>query len=118
MKSLTAVNTSNQKTLAQKVRVASSLWQRTLGLLGTRALPADEGLWLKPCQSVHTFFMRYPIDVLFLDAEGTVIHQESLVPWRISRWERRAEGVLEVAAGTLSRTQTQTGHHIDLKESS
>ena len=107
MKSLTAVNTSNQKILARKVRVASSLIQRAIGLLGTSTLPDDEGIWLKPCKSVHTFFMRYPIDVLFLDPEGTIVHQESLVPWRISRWVSRAAGVLEVAAGTAG----SVGHH-------
>ena len=118
MKSMMAINASNQKTLAQHVRVASSLLQRAVGLLGTSTLRPDEGLWLKPCKSIHTFFMRYPIDVLFLDAEGTIIRQDTLVPWRFSRWEPRAEGVLEVAAGTLAKTQTQTGHRIDLKDHS
>lgn len=91
--------------------------QRAIGLLGSSTLPPDEGLWLKPCKSIHTFFMRYPIDVLFLDSEGTIVHQESLVPWRISRWVSRAEGVLEVAAGTLGKTQTQPGQRIILTPS-
>lgn len=87
---------------------------RLKGLLGTRSLPDGEGLWIQPCQSVHTFFMRYPIDVLFLNKEGSVIYATTLAPWRMSRWVRGANGVLELPAGTLNRTQTQIGNRIRL----
>jgi uncharacterized membrane protein (UPF0127 family) len=61
---------------------------------------------------VHTFFMRYPIDALFLDGQGVVVSQQTLKPWRISGWNRRADGVLELPAGTLDRTKTEIGDKI------
>lgn len=89
--------------------------ERLVGLLTKSRLDPGEGLSIKPCTSVHTCFMRYPIDVLFLDKAGIVLHQRTLVPWRASRWVSRAAGVLEVAAGTLQRTGTQPGDRIEMK---
>jgi uncharacterized membrane protein (UPF0127 family) len=111
---ITAKNQSKGTVVAPRVRVASSLLARSIGLLGKSALPADEGLWLTPCTSIHTFFMRFPIDVLFIDGEGTARSKATLKPWRISRWERRAAGALELPAGTLARTQTEPGDKISL----
>jgi len=113
--SICVTNQSKGAVLSRRVRVASSLWARCVGLLATASLPADEGLWLTPCRSVHTFFMRFPIDVLFLDAQGIVLSKATLTPWRFSRWERHAQGVLELAAGTLARTKTEVGDRIVLK---
>src|SRR5438105_1994876 len=96
-----AMNETKKVVVARRVRRASSLWARGRGLLGDASLPADEGLWLKPCRSIHTFFMRFPIDVLFLDPQGIALSKATLAPWRFSRWERRADSVLELAAGTL-----------------
>ena len=112
---LCATNETKGVVLAPRVRVASSLWDRGVGLLGVASLPAGEGLWLKPCRSIHTFFMRFPIDVLFLDGRGAVLSQATLAPWRFSRWERQAAGVLELASGTLARTKTDAGDRITLK---
>jgi uncharacterized membrane protein (UPF0127 family) len=70
-------------------------------------------MWLEPCTSVHTFFMRYPIDVLFVDASGVAIGRQTLAPWRISRWYRKSRRVLELAAGTLEKTGTQVGDCIE-----
>jgi uncharacterized membrane protein (UPF0127 family) len=113
---LYAKNESKGQVLAQRVKAAVSLWSRSKGLLGTASLPSDEGLWLKPCRSVHTLFMRYPIDVLFLSREGLVLSKATLPPWRMSSWERQADGVLELAAGTIQRTQTNVGDRVSLKE--
>jgi len=79
-------------------------------------LPSGEGLWLKPCRSVHTFFMRFAIDVAFLDGEGVVLSKTTLSPWKMSRWEARAAGVLELPSGTLGRTRTDVGDRITLKQ--
>jgi uncharacterized membrane protein (UPF0127 family) len=59
--------------------------------------------------------MRYAIDVLFLDAQHRVLSARTLVPWRFSHWERRAAGVLELAAGTLAQTKTNVGDQLELK---
>jgi len=98
--------------LAARARVATSLLERSIGLLGTSSLPAGEGLWLKPCSGVHTLFMRYPIDLVFLNPDGVVIFQQTLATWRMSRWISQAEGVLELPAGTLERTQTQVDDRV------
>lgn len=110
-----ATNESKGQILAQRAKVASSLLSRLKGLLGTNTLPVGDGLWLKPCRSVHTWFMRYPIDVVFLNAEGSVLSGSTLAPWVFSRWERRAIGVLELPAGTLQKTQTNVGDQISFK---
>jgi len=108
-------NESKGLVVAPRARVATSLGERFLGLLGTASLALGEGLWITPCPSVHTFFMRYPIDILFLDKDGIVISQRTLVPWRFSRWEGKAVGVLELAAGAIELTGTQVGDHLTLK---
>jgi uncharacterized membrane protein (UPF0127 family) len=100
--------------LGQKVRVASTFFDRTMGLLGTASLAAGEGLWLSPCKSIHTFFMRYPIDVLFLDRDGKVLHQKTYAPWKLSGWFSKSRGVLELAAGSLS--QSRVGDRIEMVE--
>jgi uncharacterized membrane protein (UPF0127 family) len=111
-----AMNESKGAIVAPRVKVASSLWARSVGLLGAVSLSADKGLWLKPCRSIHTFFMRFPIDVLFLDRQGIVLFKATLVPWRFSRWERQAGSVLELAAGTLARTKTDVGDRISFRD--
>jgi uncharacterized membrane protein (UPF0127 family) len=116
MRMLCAVNVSRNAVLARHVQMASSLRTRFIGLLGRASLGEDEGLYLKPCRSIHTFFMRFTIDVLFLDARGVVSAKTTLPPWRLSRWEPRAAAVLELPAGTLARTRTEIGDQISMKE--
>ena len=57
--------------------------------------------------------MRFPIDVLFLDAEGTVLGARTIAPWRISRWYSKSRGVLELSSGTLEQTGTQPGDRLE-----
>ena len=74
----------------------------------------DEGIYLVPCEGVHTFGMKFPIDVAFLDSKGTVLAvHHGLKPWRISKILFRARGVLELAAGVLRETGTETGDVIE-----
>jgi|SRR6266700_3614330 len=115
MQYLTVRNATRHVELGRKVRFAASLIDRAIGLLLTPDLRAGEGMYLSPCKSVHTFFMRYPIDVLFLDSEGTVLKQHTLRPWRISGWQAQCRGVLELMDGTLSRTGTQVGDRIEFE---
>ncbi len=70
-----------------------------VGLLGRAQLPRDEGLWLAPAWSIHTWAMRFPIDVVFVDRDQRVLRiVEAMTPWRIVS-ERRAHAVVELAAG-------------------
>ena len=81
----------------------ADMWRaRLLGLLGRDALAPGDGLLLDPCNSVHTFFMRFTIDVAFLDDSGVVVAlNHRLVPWRATRVHLRARTTLELPAGAL-----------------
>lgn len=90
------------------VRAARNTWQRLKGLIGVRAWPANCALLLKPCNAVHTAFMRIPIDVVFLDRHGRIARIATLSPWRVAAcW--RARSVLELAAGEAARLGWQAG---------
>ena len=96
--------------LASRVRVARGVFRRFWGLMGRREVPAGEGLWLVPCRSIHMFFMRTPIDLLFLDREGEVVRAVSRMrPWSLRPYSvtllpvRGARTTLELAPGTLER---------------
>ena len=82
------------------------------GLLGRAELPSDEGLLLRPAGSVHTFFMRFPIDVVFLDREDVVVGIEpALQPWRTAG-RRGARSVVELAAGECERRGLAGGDRV------
>ena len=116
MKYLGVRNVTRNSVLGQKVRVAATLKERAVGLLGTDSLGAGEGLWISPCKSIHMFFMRYPIDVLFLDSAGKIMHQKTYCPWTVSGWFARSNGVLELARGTIETSRSQIGDQIDMKD--
>ena len=96
--------------LAQDLRVAQSLWDKAKGLLGQHGLAPGAGLYIVPCQSIHSFFMRFPFDAVFVDKSWRVLHLiEAMSPWRISPFVWRAKGVLELPAGTIGASHTQQG---------
>ena len=109
-------NVTRNVELGPKVRVAKSILERAIGLLATPSLAAGEGLWISPCKSIHTFFMKYPIDAIFLDAEGRILDQKTFRPWRLSGWCAKSKGVLEFSAGTTARTGTRVGDQIEMKD--
>lgn len=97
------VNAERSHVLAERARVASGAWERAVGLLGSAN--AGGGLFIEPCSSIHTCFMRFPIDVLFLDVDDTVLAVYSAFPaWRFTRWVRGARRVLELDAGAAGPT--------------
>lgn len=91
---------------------------RMRGLMGRRGLPAGEGLLLSPAPAIHTAFMRFPIDALFLDRDLTVLKiVERLRPWRIAS-ERRAHSVLEMSAGESGRRGVKVDDRLELRDRS
>jgi hypothetical protein len=107
---LRAVDTTTGTAIAERLRIADTHWTRFWGLQFTRALPPGDGLWITPCRQVHMFWMRYPIDVVFLDeAHQVVALTPHLRPWRISPLVRQATSVIELPAGTVSRTGLAVG---------
>jgi uncharacterized membrane protein (UPF0127 family) len=108
--------------IAGEVRFARSFWQRFRGLMGRARLAEGEALWL-PDTSIHMFFMRFPIDAIFLSApdpstERTIIAcRPSLKPWvGLVMPVKGAEGVVELADGTIGRTGIQVGDKLTLEE--
>ena len=116
--SLQAVNVSKGGTIvARRVEWAGTSAQRRRGLLGRSGLDSEEGIYIVPCEGIHTFRMKFPIDVAFLGKDGRVLAvHHSLKPNRISRIVLRAQGVLELSAGRLRATDTEVGDIIQFRE--
>ncbi len=113
-----AFNQTRQLFLATSLAVADTHWSRLCGLIGVSRdhFGNGTGLWIKPCRGVHTLAMRFPIDVLYLDRAGTVVHMEhNLQPWRFSPVRMQAASVLELPGHTLARTETALGDRIEIK---
>ncbi|MCX7781833.1 MAG: DUF192 domain-containing protein [Negativicutes bacterium] len=109
---MTIRNLSRNTVIASTARVAATFGQRLKGLLGTRELPRGEALIIRPCRSVHTFGMNYPIDVIFAGADNKIIKTVSdLGPGRIAACFAGSY-VIELPAGTLAATCTQAGDQI------
>lgn len=112
------VDVTRDIALADKGRAATNVWLRLKGLLGTESLADGEGLLIRPCQSIHTFFMAYPIDVLFVDRYSRIVHLcRAMAPYRVSRYVWRAKFVIELPAGTIDRTGTQVGDLLTIEAS-
>jgi len=95
--------------------VANGWWTRFWGLMGRKQLPEGLGLWIKPSSSVHTSFMRFPIDLVYLSGENEVVKICTRVrPWRLSFGGRGAETVLELAPGALERVQLRIGERLTI----
>jgi len=110
------VNLTRECIVCERVGVADRALPRMRGLLGRRALPSSEGLLLRPAHSIHTAFMRFPIDVIFLDGELRVIGlAQRLKPWRTAS-VRRASMALELSAGESACRELALGDQLALVE--
>jgi uncharacterized membrane protein (UPF0127 family) len=109
-----AFNVTRGTTLAGKLELAGTGESRRKGLLGRESLPPGTGLWIAPCESVHTFFMRFAIDLVYLDRKLMVKKvRTSVGPWRVSACFR-AHSVLELPAGTIEATRTACGDTVEI----
>jgi len=107
----------NGAVVCERCTVARTPFTRMRGLLGRRRLDPGEGLLLEPAGSIHTFFMRFPIDVVFLDREQRVVRvASSVAPWRAAA-ARKARAVLELAAGEAARVGLVPGSVLRLEVS-
>ncbi|MGF1678086.1 MAG: DUF192 domain-containing protein [Candidatus Methylacidiphilales bacterium] len=95
---------------------SDSLFFRIKGLLGRKELQSDEGIWLKPCQQIHMFFMNFPIDVIFLDQKNKVVHLcHHIRPWYVSPLVWSARSVIECRAGLCEKWGLKTGDLLSLE---
>ena len=99
--------------IVSRVVIAESYWSRFWGLMGRRTLAEDEGLLIEPCSSIHTMFMRFAIDVVFLDREHRIVKVATVPPFRAALG-RGAHTVLEIPAGTAKRNGLEVGDALSL----
>jgi uncharacterized membrane protein (UPF0127 family) len=95
--------------------VAATAWSRSKGLLGRAGLAEQEGLWIQPTSSIHMWFMRFPIDVVWAAGDGRVLKLvENIRPWRMS-FCRGAKVALELPVGAIARSGVQVGDHLAIE---
>ena len=113
----TVENMTRVTVVGDRIHVASSMAERTVGLLRTPSLEPGEGLWIERSPSIHMFFMRYPIDAVFVAADGRVTKiVEDLKPWRVVWWARGARDCLELPVGAVAASGTRVGDELRLVE--
>jgi uncharacterized membrane protein (UPF0127 family) len=108
-------NITRHVLLAENIEIADSFWGRLKGLLDKSSFLAGTGLLIKPCNSIHSLFMRFIFDAVFLDGNFKVVYQMAEIhPFRISPIVHDAQMVLELPAGTISKTGTKIGDQLFL----
>ena len=115
---LKAWNEDRGTWLGTRIEAADSSETRTRGLLGREGLLPGEGLWISPCEWVHMFGMKFPIDVVVLDKAGRVVGTKTdLRPGRIGPLFWGAHSTLELPVGAIARSGTVKGDRIRWEES-
>jgi uncharacterized protein len=112
-----AFNRTRRAYLATDLSIADTHWSRFRGLMGADPAVFREGrgLWISPSHGVHTFVMRFPIDVAYLDERKTIIYiAENLKPWRMAPVSMKTSSVLELPVNTLNATGTTVGDEIEI----
>ncbi|HXF60631.1 MAG TPA: DUF192 domain-containing protein [Caldilineaceae bacterium] len=113
---LQVTNRTRGRRIVESGRVANNFWTRLVGLMGVRELLPGDGLLLTPANSIHTHFMRIPIDVLYVQPDGRVVDiDESLPPWRFSRIRKQARMVIELPAGAIAAMDIRVGDYLDIR---
>jgi uncharacterized membrane protein (UPF0127 family) len=107
--SLVLTNTRHNRVVARTLLTAFDSKSRRQGLLQHASLPGDSALIIAPCSAIHTFFMRFVIDVAFVARDGRVLKLRRDMPPRRIAAAWRAFAVIELAAGALERTDTRSG---------
>lgn len=116
METVEVLNATKSIVVATQAELAVSLGQRMKGLIGRSSLPFNEALILKPCSSIHTFFMRFAIDVLFLNKEMRIIRMlQNMPPNRLGPIVWTSIMAIELSAGKIGQTNTQPGDLIELR---
>jgi uncharacterized protein len=108
-------NQTREAVLGDAVEVADTSEKRRTGLLHHKQLEPGEGLWITPCESVHTFFMKFPIDLVYVDKKRRVRKvRKAVPPWRLSAC-LTAHSILELPASTVEKTGTQPGDELSIE---
>ncbi len=109
------INQTKNTILSEDLSVANTPFSRIKGLLGEKSLEQGKALLIKPCNSIHTFFMSFPIDVIFIDKNNEVVKTiSSLKPYRLSAIYFKASSVIELPVGVIQKTNTCVGDRLSL----
>ncbi len=112
-----AVNITRNVEVASHVRLCNNPWSRFWGLMNKPGLPEGHGIWIVPCSQIHSCFMRFRFDAIFMDKQGTVLHlEEKMKPWGLSKMIWKARAVLELDGGVIAKTGTGVGDVIELRD--
>jgi hypothetical protein len=112
------VNVDTEEVIAEDVKEAYTFWSRLKGLMFTKNLPERSGLHIFPCTAIHTFFMNYGIDILYLNKENIIVGMETaLEPGKVGKKFKHAKSVIELPAGTLENTSTLIGQAVSFEDS-
>ncbi len=110
------LNKTKDTVVVEEVTLATSMWARFWGLMGKKNLPAGHGLLIDPCSSIHMFFMRFPLDVVFLDKDGRVTKVvKEIKPWRMALGGG-GKKALEIAPGTASAANVEPGDELTVTD--
>ncbi len=108
-----AVVVKNGKVIGSKIKVVDTFWGRLKGLLGEKQLEEGRGLLLRPCRQVHTWFMNFAIDVVFLDEFGKIVGlQKEMEAGQISPKYKRAWQALELSSGSIEKYSLEKGDYL------
>ncbi len=106
----------NEKKMPLHVNISHSYWQRLKGWMFKKTISDSDALWIEPCNSIHTFFMHFTIDVVFISKQGQVLRCcEHLAPWS-GRVSLSALSVLELNAGTIEKLNIKVGDRIAIQK--
>ncbi len=113
---LQVTNTTRDVVLVEDGRIADNVFTRVKGLLGKKGLEPGAGLLISPCSSIHSMWMRFRFDAVFISRENEVVHlMEDMPPWRASKMVWQAKSVLEIPSGWIAATGTEVGDQLKLE---
>jgi uncharacterized membrane protein (UPF0127 family) len=106
---------TKNKNLISDLKVAQDFWDRGLGLIPKKNLEPEQGLWISRCKSIHTCFMSFAIDCVFVDKNLKVqALVEEIQPWRMTKFFWKADSVFELSAGSIRRLQIELGDQLNV----
>jgi uncharacterized membrane protein (UPF0127 family) len=111
------INQTRNVPLVTEANFADTFWLRLRGLLGRSSLGEEEGLILVGEKSIHTLFMKFPIDIAYIDKGHKIIRiDENMVPYRLGPFVTQSAYVLEMSIGTIAKTATEVGDQLSFEE--
>lgn len=107
------INKTSNTVISENLMVADTYFKRLKGLMFTKELPYENALYIVPCNEIHTFFMNYSIDVLYLDANNNILSiDEKLQPRKIGKRVKNTVSVIELPSGKIKKADIKVGQMI------